>query len=188
MKKAAAALFLSLFLTSAYPQVEKGRYLIGGNADISTAFQNKTSRFNLSLSPAFGVFVIKGFAIGARYSFGVSSVRTFNTNRQEYVATTTFNSGVGPLARYYFGKKQLKGLVAANVNYLTTVTLRRNNVSGTSGYSATGFLGMAHFFNPHLALECGLYVTGVGYLKQLPTTRIGFSVGLFAFLDKKKKE
>ncbi len=169
-------------------QVEKGRYLLGGNVDISGSYQGRNSGFNMSLTPSFGVFIVKGFAIGARYSFGISSARTYSRANDEFTSVTTFTSGIGPSFKYYFGKKQLKGLVSANVNYLTSITLRKNNVSGTSGFNATGLLGMAHFFNPHLSLECGLYVSGVSYVKQLPTTRIGFSVGLFAFLDKKKKE
>ena len=189
MKRSAALLFfILLFSAGLQAQVERGRFLVGGSADISSSYQGKNSGFNLSLNPSFGVFVVKGFAIGGRYSFGVTSSRTFDNSKKEFVTTTTFSSGIGPLLRYYFGKKQLKGLVSANVNYLTSVTLRKNNVSGTTGYSALGLLGMAYFFNPHLSLETGLYISGTGFIKQLPVTRIGISVGLFAFLDKKKKE
>lgn len=187
-KLIAVFLFIFLLYFGVQAQVEKGRYLIGGNVDISSAYQGKNSGFNMSLTPSFGIFVVKGFAIGARYSFGINSAKTFNKTKNEYVSVTTFSSGIGLLARYYIGKKPLKGLISANVNYLTSTTLQKNNVSGTHGLSYTGLVGMAHFFNPHLSLECGLYVSGVSYLKQLPVTRIGFSVGLFAFLDKKKKE
>ncbi len=182
--------WLLFFLSSltVQAQVERGRYLIGGNVDISSLYQGKNSGFNMSLTPSFGVFVVKGFAIGARYSFGISSTKTFNAAKNEFVSITTFTSGIGPLARYYFGKKQLKGLVSANVNYLTTTTLRKNNVTGVHGFSTTGFIGMAHFFNPHISLECGFYASASGFVKQLPISRFGFSVGLFAFLDKKKKE
>lgn len=189
MKNLFFASFLFILLSdSVQAQVERGRYLVGGNVDISGSYQGKNSGFNMSLTPSFGVFVVKGFAVGGRYSFGISSARTFDKTKDEFVSVTTFSSGVGPLLRYYIGKKQLKGLISANVNYLTSSTLRKNNVSGTNGFSATGLVGMAHFFNPHLSLECGLYVSGVSFVKQLPTTRIGFSVGLFAFLDKKKKQ
>jgi hypothetical protein len=177
--------FLSI---AAQAQVERGRYLLGGNVDISSAYQGRNSGFNMSLTPSFGAFVVKGFAIGVRYSFGISSSKTWSDSRAEYVSVTSFTSGIGPLFRYYIGKKPLKGLISANVNYLTSVTLRKNNVSGTNGFSATGLVGMGYFFNPHLSLDCGLYVSGVSFVKQLPVTRIGFSIGLFAFLDKKKKE
>ena len=181
-------LIFFLFSTSVNAQVEKGRYLIGGNVDISSSYQGKNSGFNMSLTPSFGVFVVKGFAIGGRYSFGISSSKTYDRVKDEYTSVTTFTSGIGPLVRYYIGKKPLKGLISANVNYLTSTTLRKTSVSGTNGFSATGLVGFGYFFNPHISLDCGLYVSGQGFEKQLPVTRIGFSVGLFAFLDKKKKE
>ena len=46
----------------------------------------------------------------------------------------------------------------------------------------------AYFFNPHLSLETGLYLTGQSFVHQRPTTRVGVSVGFFVFLDNKKNE
>lgn len=175
-------------------QTEKGRFLIGGSADVSSSMQatsngHTTRGFNLSIAPSFGVFVVKGFAIGGRYSLGVTNSKVYDVKAGEYKSTLTFTSAIGPLLKYYLGKKALKGVASANAAYLTSVTLRNGgSVSGTDGFSVTGFLGMAFFLNPHISLESGLYVTGQGYKKQLPLTRIGFSVGFFALLDKKKKE
>lgn len=188
MNKIAVLLFCMSLSAITNAQVERGRYLVGGTVDISSARQGTTSNFNMSLTPSFGVFVVKGFAIGARYTFGINSARVFNNSRKEYVTTTTFNSGVGPLLKYYYGKKAVKGLVSANVNYLTTVTLRRSDVSGTTGLNVNGLVGMAYFLNPHIGLETGLYINTTSYLERLPITRIGVSAGFFVFLDKKKKE
>src|SRR6478609_5617184 len=142
MKKVLAAAFI-LFLISARvsAQVERGKFLVGGNVDISSAYQGKNSGFNLSLTPSFGVFLVKGFAIGARYSFGISSSKTYDRVKDEYNSLTTFSTGLGPLVPYYIGKKPLKGLISANVNYLTSTTLRKTSVSGTNGFSATGLVG-----------------------------------------------
>ncbi len=187
MKKLLAVLF-AFFSVTSFAQTEKGKYLVGGSADMSMSFTGINNSFNMSLSPQFSAFVTKGLAIGARYSFGISASKTFDNNKQEYVSVSTFTSGIGPLIRGYVGKKQLKGVFAAGANYLTTTTLRKNNVSGTSGYNATAFVGAAYFFNPLLSLEFGLYVTNTGYQKRLSTTRGGLSVGFFVFLDNKKKE
>jgi hypothetical protein len=187
-------IMLSLLLSMcAFAQVEKGRFLVGGSADISQANQSapgghKISSFNLSIAPSFGAFVVKGFALGGRYAFGVGSNKSFSNSKKEYVTVTTFSSSIGPFARYYIGKKPLKGLISGSVNYLTSVTLNSGSVSGTDGFNATGLLGMAYFFNPHISLETGLYISGSSFKKQYPVTRIGLSVGFFAFLDKKKKE
>ena len=183
--------FILLLSIYGQAQVERGRYLVGGNIDISEMLQGKNSGFNMALAPSFGVFVIKGLAIGAKYSFAITNTHNFSNSSHKYTNTTTFATGIGPTIKYYYGKKSLKGVVSANVNYLTSTTFRKTNstsISGTSGFSAIGLLGMAYFFNPHISLESGLYLSGAGFEKQLPVTRIGFSVGLYAFLDKKKKE
>ena len=179
---------LLLTATACFAQVERGRYTVGGNVDISMSLQGDVRRFNMSINPAFGVFVVKGFAVGGRYQFGVGSVREFNTRDNEYQSVVTFSTAIGPQLKYYYGKKSLKGLVSANVLYLTSTTLRKSRVNGTQGMSANGLLGIAHFFNNNVALESGLYVTLQAVDKQLPITRFGFSMGLFVFLDKKKKE
>ena len=109
MKKLLTVFFLFVF-TGSFAQTEKGKYLVGGSADISMSFQGKNNNFNLSLSPQFGAFVVRGLVIGGRYSFIISGSKTFDNNKKEYVSTTTFSSGIGPLVRYYIGKKQLKGI------------------------------------------------------------------------------
>ena len=181
-------IFFVLVSISSFSQVEKGKYLVGGSADFSLAFQGKNNSFNLSLSPQFSAFVINGLAIGARYSFGISATHNYDFNKKEYVNTSTFTSGIGPLIRGYIGKNQLKGLLAGSASYLTSTTLRKSSVSGTSGFNLYGIVGIAYFFNPHLSLETGFYISATGYEKQLPVTRGGFSVGFSVFLDNKKKE
>jgi len=186
MKELVAIFFVLISITCS-AQTEKGKYLVGGSADMSMSFQGKNSGFNMSLTPQFAAFVVRGLAIGGRYSFGISSSKNFDFNKKEYLSTTTFTSGIGPLIRYYLGKKPLKGVFAASANYLTSTTLRKNSVSGTSGFNITGSIGMAYFFNPLLSLETAFYISATGYEKQLPFTRGGFSVGFFVFLDNKKK-
>lgn len=187
MKKTVALLILFVSI-SVSAQTEKGKRFVGGSADISVSYTGKNSGFNLGVSPTFGVFVVRGLVIGVRYTFGISSAKNFDNTKKEYVSTTTFSSSIGPVFRYYIGKKQLKGVLSFNPNYLTTTTLRKNNVSGNNGFNIYGAAGIAYFLNEHLSLETLLYTNITGYVKVLPTTRIGVSVGLFVFLDKKKKE
>ncbi len=188
MKKQAVLLLLTLVFAAAMAQTEKGHYLVGGAADISSARQGKNSSFNLSMSPTFGVFVVKGLAIGGRYSFGVSNNRTYDYKQLKYVSATTFSSGIGPVIKYYPGKKQLKGLVTLNGSYTTSTTLRDKKVTGTNGFIVGGSAGIAYFINQHVSIESAFYTNVSGAVDQLPVTRIGFQVGFFVFLDKKKKE
>lgn len=187
MRSLAAILLLCCAMCS-YAQTERGRYIVGGNVDISGSIQGDVKRFNMAIAPSFGVFVVKGFAIGGRYSFGVGSIRQYDVEDKEYKTTVTFSTAIGPLVKGYFGKKNLKGLATANVQYLTSTTMRKSRVNGTQGMTASGTLGIAHFFNRNVVLESGLYVSLQSVTKQLPVTRIGFSMGLFVILDKKKKE
>lgn len=181
-------LLLVMLVSVAAAQTEKGRYIVGGNVDISGSIQGDVKRFNMTLAPSFGIFVVKGFAIGGRYSFGVSSISQYDEKEKERISTVTFSTAIGPLVKGYFGPKRLKGFATANVQYLTSTTLRKSRINGTQGLSTMGSVGIAHFFNNNVVLESGLYVSLQSVVKQLPITRIGFSMGLFVILDKKKKE
>ena len=177
-----------LVFSSLFAQTERGCYLVGGSADLSMSYQGTSSNFNLSLAPSFGVFVVKGFAIGGRYSIGIGSARTYDTKNLVYNTTTTFTTQIGPNFKYYLGKKALKGVTSFNASYVVFTSIHKTSVTNYNGFIVGGTLGAAYFFNPHISLETVVYITASGYEKQLPTTRVGFSVGLFAFLDKKKRE
>ncbi|MFN8286996.1 MAG: hypothetical protein U0V74_09605 [Chitinophagales bacterium] len=188
MKKGAALFYLILFSVFAFGQTERGRFILGGSADISAARQGRNSSFNMAVAPSFGVFVVKGLVIGGRYSFGVGNTKNYDYKQSKYISTTTFTSAIGPLIKYYPGKKQLKGLITLNGAYTTSTTLREKSVSGTNGFIAGGSAGIAYFINNNLSIESAFYTTISGAVKQLPVTRIGFQVGFFVFIDKKKKE
>lgn len=186
--KALAVLSLLLCMFTGFSQVEKGRYLIGGAVDISYTIQEEQRNFNMTIAPAFGVFVVKGLAIGGRYAFGVGSRRIYNNKEERYMPATTFTTAIGPRISYYIGKKPLKGLVSAHGSYTVYTRLYDGDVDNRNGFQTGGFLGMAYFFNPNLSLETGAYINASGYTGDFPTTRFGFSIGLAALLDKKKKE
>ena len=182
-------------VTMTYAQTDKGRLIAGGSVNISESVQGTTTTFNLALQPTFGAFVINNLAIGGTYSFSVGSSRTFNATTDVHSTTTTINTLVGPLVKYYFGKKAMKPFISANAGYSVYTQLRSNSSPGSStgitnydGGQFGGSVGIAYFFNQHLAIESALYSTTSAYNTQIPTTRIGFSLGLYAFLDKKKQE
>lgn len=186
-------LFLGIILINclahtAEAQVEKGRYTIGGNIDISGTRTGIERTFRMTVAPQFGVFVVKGFAVGARYSFGVAGSRTYNEDKKEFEVSTTYTTNIGPRLKYYYGKKQMKGYIMGHGGYSVATRVRKGNVFNRNGFTFGASLGMAYFVNNNIAIESGLYFDTSGYEKTLPTTRIGFSVGIFTFLDNKKKE
>ncbi|HWB62881.1 MAG TPA: hypothetical protein VG603_05165 [Chitinophagales bacterium] len=172
----------------AYSQTEKGRYMVGGSGDISESFNGVNSNFNFSLSPSFGVFVVKNFAVGGIYSFTIGGAHTYNVKKGEYVNATTFTAGIGPQLKYFLGKKAVKGFASASAAYAVYTRLSQGDVTNLNGFSVGGMLGVAYFFNNYISLETGFYLTGAGYQYELPTTRAGLSIGLYGFLDKKKAE
>ena len=176
------------FMHSAQAQTEKGKILLGGTADISLSFQGDVRNFNMAFSPSLAVFAVTNFAIGGRYSFGVGSRRAFNVSKNEYRSTTGFTPAVGPILKYYIGKKPFKGVVSTNASYLVFTQLTKGNVDSKEGFTFGGSLGMAYFFNPHVGLETAFYVNTTGYKGDFPITRGGISVGIFTIIDKKKKD
>jgi hypothetical protein len=176
-------------------QTEKGMYIIGGSTNISESIQSTSNTFSLALQPSFGAFVIRNFAIGGTYSFSVSSAKTVNAKTDVRTTTSTFNTLVGPFLKYYIGKKPMKPFVSANGGYSVFTQIKSTSTPGSNasitnydGFSMGASVGIAYFFNPHVALESALYINTSGYQTQIPTTRFGFSLGLYTFLDKKKAE
>jgi hypothetical protein len=183
-------LFILLYSTTCvFAQTEKGNYLLGGSADASLSFNSTTRNFNVSLQPTFAAFVVKNFAIGGMYSIGIGGSNTVNSSNV-HKETNSFNTSLGPYLKYYIGKKGLKAAISAYGAYALTTGVRTETNTGPSqalgGFIVGGTVGLAYFINEHLALEPALYINTSGYQTQLPTTRFGFSVGFYAYLEKKK--
>ncbi|MBC6492176.1 outer membrane beta-barrel protein [Flavihumibacter stibioxidans] len=124
-------------------QTEKADWLVGGNFTLNT-----TTNTTFSLTPAAGYFFLKNFAAGGTFNF------LYNKAGDD--KTTAF--GLGPFARYYFGKNNLKPF--AHTEYLfTSVKVEGPGFSSTSN-GADFFIGpgLAAFVNEHVAIE-----TLVGY-------------------------
>jgi hypothetical protein len=174
-------------------QTEKGKMVIGGNVDISESIQSSTATFNFSLAPSFGAFVINNFAIGGTYSFTAGSSDVLNSNDTR-TTTTTLTTLVGPFLKYYIGKKAMKPFISANGGYSVYTRIKSTSGSSSSsltnydGFSTGGSVGLAYFLNQHISIESSLYLQASGYQTQIPSQRFGFSLGIYAFLDKKKAE
>lgn len=187
-KRLSTTLLLLALVQFTFAQALKGQLQVGGSGDLSMTYNGTTSTFNLSIAPSLGIFVVNGFAVGGRYSIGINNVRSFDTKNNVYTSTITFTTLIGPALKYYIGKKQLKGLLSASGAYTVTTSIHKTDVGNRNGFSVMGLGGLAYFLNPHLSVETGFYVSATGGEKILPTSRFGISVGLFAFLDKKKQE
>lgn len=169
---------------TAKAQIQQGYYLIGGNlSNFNIGFSDGTP-FNLNITPKVAWFKNNNLAIGGFVDVGLSTAKG---------AGTTFNYGVGPLARYYFGS------TAVNT---TTTSARRSSrfflegtvgIQGvnTSGGSSTNGLGigigpgLAYFINQNIALEGLLkYNKTFGFGNDGGASILGFGLGFQIYLPR----
>lgn len=100
------------FSSSAYAQLEKGTWLVGGNAGFSrTTTDNKyfnKSSFSYNLAPNLGYMITKGLAIGAVASYEHTSSKqpSSSNSSTKDLHTTRSTFSVGPALQYYY---QLEG-------------------------------------------------------------------------------
>ncbi len=186
MKKKLLTLLLATgaIAVTANAQLQKGYYLIGGDlGGFNIGFSDGTP-FNLSITPKVAWFRSNNFAVGGFVDIGISTAKG---------AGTTFNYGIGPLARYYFG--------ATEVSTATTSTRRSSRwfVEGTLGIqgvntpggSKTNGLGLgigpgvAYFINQNIALEGLLkYNKTFGFGNDAAASILGFNLGFQIYLPR----
>lgn len=169
----------------AHAQLEKGNISTGAGIDIASTFVAATkynnSYFNLSIAPGLTYFVINNLAIGGTVNF------TMNVYRRENL--TEFLSDVGPVLRYYFGKKKVptkKGFAQISGGYATSTFLLDGQTSGRDGWYVGVMVGFAYFINKNISMETSL---GYNFNKQKDweTTNIPFRVGFNIFILPQKK-
>ena len=180
-----AALIATVSLAvTAKAQTEKGYYLIGGDlGGFSIGFSDGTP-FNLNITPKIAWFKNDNLALGAFVDIGLYTAKGQGT---------TFNYGVGPLARYYFG--------SASVNTATpsatrssrfflegTVGIQGFNTSGGSSTNGVGIgigPGLAYFVNQHIALEALLkYRKAFGFGNDGGSSVLDFGLGFQIYLPR----
>ncbi|TXI31224.1 MAG: hypothetical protein E6Q58_05410 [Niabella sp.] len=188
MKRRALLFALALMLitgTTATAQTEKGYYLIGGNiGNIKANFQNGISVFGIGVSPKVAWFVKDDLAIGGQVNLNFQTATNIGS---------TFAYFVGPMARYYFTKDELKELVKHTTFFVEANAGVGGTNSSKGGISTNGFdfgigPGLAFFVNENIALEAlakynltagfgnapvsSGFNIGVGFQIHLPTSKL----------------
>jgi hypothetical protein len=132
-------LLLVVAALDASAQTDKGNIMVGGQLGLSTNKDGSDFRFN----PQFGVFVANNFALGGEMSFDFSKSGTIRNNE----------FGIGPFARYYFGKGQTKPFLITSADYVLVETKVNNAESTSSGWNMLFGAGFAAFLNRQIAVE-----------------------------------
>ncbi len=120
-------------------QTDKGNIMVGGQLALSTNKDGSDFRFN----PQFGYFAANNFALGGEMNFDFSKSGTIRVNE----------FGIGPFARYYFGKSQTKPFLVSSVDYVSTTTKSNNLEVNATGWSFLAGAGFAAFLNRTVAVE-----------------------------------
>lgn len=144
-------LALALLIPAASAQVRQGSYELGGTASLVSNGDDT----NLTLNPTIGYFFTDAVEVGGElfyFTDGDGNLGSF-----------------GPFAAYHFGRRQAKTRPFAQVGVGIALT-------GDSGVTANGAVGLKYFFLPGGALR------GQAFVLAGDNTVFGVSGGVSIFL------
>jgi hypothetical protein len=178
---ALAALLASSFspatLVAQQPAVDKGSYLIGGQASFSVQSRSEFDEdvTELTLMPYVQVFVSRGLAIGGELELARSS----------YDDLTLTRFGIGPAISYYFVKSSpVQPFVRGSIR-LARATSKSNSVDSDQnlfGYRLAG--GMLVLLSDAVGLDVSLYYDRLQIRNStdFDLATFGLALGVSAFL------
>lgn len=173
MKKVLVVLVASLLAVGAFAQTEKGKFRVGGNADLSflnTKYDGADKSDNdFNFGANAGYFVIDNLAVEAGVGFGYSK------DGAKDVSSTAYTLNIG--ARYYL---PVKVFVGANFEFLGAKVGDADSATGTGLNLLAGY---AIFLNDKVAIEPALgYRLGLGNKdKGTKFNQFGAQVGFSLF-------
>jgi hypothetical protein len=147
---------------SVFGQTEKGTIMTGGQLGLNTNRGGSSFRLN----PQFGFFPADNLALGGELNLDFS--------KQGSVRSNEF--GIGPFARYYFGKAQTKPFVVGSFNFLSSSVKSGALEINSTGWGGLFGVGFAAFITRNIALEA---ITGYRYQDYSNSDGSGgFSLGI----------
>lgn len=204
MQKYTLTIFIFISLSqSAWSQIEKNNWLVGGSLNVSSSSTNisnvngvqKSDNTNIGLSPKIGYFLFDRFAGGIKcsviYNNGhsgdiVNGGRTVASGG--YGKNTRFD--IGPFIKYYALPDDKMWNMFFEADYQVGSVNFYPNKGTRNGYSF--YAGPAFFFNPSVALECTI---GYSFLNESlknaassnytnKTSTVNVGIGLQIHLEK----
>lgn len=148
-RKLIGIVVMSFIVMSTYGQVQKGNFLIGGMANLSTSQSDGFNFLSGYLSPSAGIFISNHLALGLGipYSF------------YKYSGGVSQNVGISPFGRYYFFTKEKSSLfVPFNVSLSNSIHNTTNSSTNTVYSTTSGSLGIGYtyFISPSVGIETNL--------------------------------
>jgi Outer membrane protein beta-barrel domain len=151
MKKVLLVTFLAVSAGAAFAQtnINKGAWMVGGNASFASEKQGDFKSTNVGFSPNAGYFFMNQFAGGLRT--GITSAKSdFGTSE-----ATTSTWSVAPFLRYYILPASQKINVFADASYGFGSTTQKVGTTKTDASSSNFSImaGPALFLTPNTAME-----------------------------------
>lgn len=144
---------------TASAQINKGQFLVGGNAAFSSNDNTGQKTSQLNLSPNVGYFFINKLAGGVKLNLG------YNKSEMYGVKNTGSNYGISPFVRYYFLPASSKVNLIAEASYGWGRSKdKAPDFTTKSTYNGYSFLvGPTFFITPNIAIEVTGGYTGNRY-------------------------
>ena len=129
------------------------------------------SRF--TLNPNAGYFFLNHLALGA----------SFNANFEKLGDIRTTALGLGPFARFYFGRGPWRPFLNLNANYATQRTKIGSTSTSANGFSWLGGAGVAWFVTDNAALETTFGYSSTNFKGFESANGLAFRLGFHIYFD-----
>ncbi|MGN6435467.1 MAG: outer membrane beta-barrel protein [Agriterribacter sp.] len=150
MKRTLLILFIFFSASSAFSQINKGQFLVGGSGAFSSETKNGVEAKRFTLSPNVGYFFFDKLAGGLDLNFYNSKVK-FGTDQNR---STSY--GISPFVRYYIlpAPNKINLVAEAGYGFFTGKSRYSNeNAFTTTGHGYSFSAGPVFFIRPNIALE-----------------------------------
>jgi hypothetical protein len=174
MKKLISASLLIALFTTANAQTEKEDWMVGGGLRLNTSDNNT----QIAFQPNAGIFVVNNLAVGANISLDYT--KAGNTK------TTSF--GIGPFTRYYFTRANVRPLLHASLNYLSSKVKTPLISSTNNGLNFFLGGGAAIFVSDQVSLDVLLGYDHTKYTNFDGSGGFAMTIGFQVYLLKRQVE
>lgn len=149
MKKALFILISFFIGATSFAQINKGQYLVGGNAAFSGYDDNGHKSSQLTIAPNAGYFFINKLAGGLKLNLGYGSFKISGEK------ATTSSYGVSPFVRYYILPAANKVNLFAQASYGWNKSRNKYpDYTSRSTFNSYSFAaGPAFFVTPNISVE-----------------------------------
>lgn len=151
-----------LLSAATFAQTEKGQFVVSGKTSLDFTYSKtkleagnlpdvvSQDKYDLTISPAIGYFVLDNFAVALQASYGINDGKSGNEMSQFSLI---------PSVMYYFPVSEIvRPFVQAGAGYVNISTKNPLSSGGTAtqsfnGYTWAGGIGLAFFVKENVSID-----------------------------------